>query len=156
MTRGDKPREPDVPKVYGVPRRYKLSTIFVVTTVCAVVLAACRAARIPAERMVAISLFFAVVAVAQAVLFGGRRPRLASVIAGIAITSAIHFYGTLVVGWPPAHAHNLQLMSIATALFLGVSLGYLAGGLAAGVFLVLDKLDARLARREPGQGGGHP
>lgn len=146
-------------KLYSVPRRFDLTTIFVVTAAYSLLFAVTRAvighAQSPStESLIFVSLvtlFITVVGVAQAVLFGGKKPRLASALAGAACL--ILFSATLTVWdwWSQgllAHEgfyYALGQLDFFVALAIngsiyGAILGYLAGVLVGGVFLVADRL----------------
>jgi hypothetical protein len=84
--------------------------------------------------------YFSGVGLAQAVLYNGRAPRLASVIAGGLLMEL-----TLL---PRSMSHESSLVfSAIIRLILGLPAGYLAGTLVGGVFLVADKLRHWAARR---------
>ncbi len=136
------PEPPEPPErtpgiVYSVPRRYDLATMFVVSTAYAVLFAGMRMLEWPMEMSLTTGLFITLVGLGQALLFGGKSPRLASVVVGYAFgvggylfivwedagyVPAEYFFGSLLVGlwWLP--------------------LGYLAGVLIGSVFMAAEKL----------------
>jgi ABC-type proline/glycine betaine transport system permease subunit len=82
------PRSPEAPelkaaKVYSVPRRYDLTTMFVVSTAFALLFAGMRILEWPKEAALTTGLFITLVGLGQAMLFGGKSPRLASVVVGV-------------------------------------------------------------------------
>jgi hypothetical protein len=122
----------DSAKVYSVPRRYDLATIFVISLAFGLLFAGMRAMRWPPEVALLTGLFVSFVGLAQAILFKGSRPRLASVLAGI-----VFWLGcALIMGVWTGGLYGLSLF----AIFQGTILGYFAGTLIGGVFLLADVL----------------
>ena len=70
----------------GVPSRFGLSSFLLATAALALVLAILRALHAPFAVMIDVALFVPAVASAQSFLFRGKKPRLASVIAGMLVT----------------------------------------------------------------------
>ncbi len=68
--------------VYAAPRRYDLATMFVVSVAYAVLFSVMRLLQAGPLVFVITGLFFTAIAAAQALLFKGNAPRLASCIAG--------------------------------------------------------------------------
>jgi hypothetical protein len=66
----------------GVPRRFGISKLLLITALFSVIFAILRSFEAEPIVFVGVGIFFAVVGVAQAVLFHGKRPRLASMVAG--------------------------------------------------------------------------
>jgi len=136
------------PKVYSVPRRYDLATMFAVSVAYAFLFGSMRFFGWPPEVFAIVAGFFTCVGLGQALLFGGKEPRVASVLVGV-------FYGPIVMvigaigGGGPRHIVGLIIGAICTAI-AGSLYGYAAGVIVAGVFLVADlmrKLATRLADR---------
>ncbi len=135
-------------KVYSVPRRYDLATLFAVSVAYAFLFGGMRFFAWPPVVFALVAGFFTCVGLGQALLFGGKEPRAASVLVGV-------FYGPIVlvisaVGWGGAsNIGKLSVGAICTAIGGGLY-GYLAGVIVAGVFLVADlmrKLAGRLTDR---------
>lgn len=133
-------------KIYSAPRRFDLSTILAVTAAYSVGLAMLRGFDTPPPVMLYFAIFITIVGVAQAMLFGGNKPRLASVLTGIVIS----FLGILFVPhigrFHSATVGDLIGFAFLVSISLGPLFGYLAGGLVGGVFLVADKLRDHLSR----------
>jgi hypothetical protein len=92
--------------------------------------------------------FFTSVGIAQAVLFRGKAPRLASWLAGGS-------YFSLVLIWF-AISNDIPAQSVVTCgvlfvFFLGCACGYVAGVSIAGVFLIADYLRKWLGARPSSQ-----
>lgn len=136
---------------YAVPRRFGVGAILVVTTCFALLFGGLQFVGAPRTVPVVIAAFLVVVAIAQALLFGGRRPRAASVTVGI-VVSLIGCVIHLVVaagavrsgGVAPLLHWLLQPFYSWLELLAGALLGYVAGGIVSGVFLVIDFTDRKL------------
>jgi hypothetical protein len=126
----------------GVPRRFGIGTMLIITTMYAVLFAVMQTLRLPLEGFVLVSLFFTAIGFGQMLLFKGRRPRRASIIVGACA------YPCLAVGSVGFVQRNLDYQSFFFFLFpglvcfipTGAIMGYLAGMLIAAVFLLIDKL----------------
>ena len=136
------------PQVFGVPRRYDLATLMAVTLAYACLFGALRALDAFPEAMVWIAGFLTVIGAAQALLFGGKRPREASYLTGAALMLAV-----MVIGWgiePLGRAFQnraiFMFILFSTYAIFGALLGYAGGGLVAGVFLVAHHLRSGLRR----------
>jgi hypothetical protein len=142
----DQPREnPPATRLYSVPRRYDLATMFTVSLVYALYFGLMRLTTAPPAVVAMIATFITVVGLAQALVFKGKSPRLASILAG--------FLFFLVSGMLLA-IRSRNVPSFVEACFMalcsGVPLGYLAGVAVGGVFLVADlvRKAMRLVRRD--------
>ena len=127
---------PPRPQV-GVPRRFSIGTGLILIAVFAVLFSVLEMLQVPPEAFICISIFVGGVAASQAILFKGKNPRAASIIAG-----AVLFYVTLLVvhfvngGRPRDTAMVGSFGGAMVSVFIGGLLGYLVGGLVAAVFLV--------------------
>jgi len=156
------PREPvgaglSSRRAIGVPRRFAIGTAMLITAMYSVLFAVMKSLGAHAIVMVIVALFFTVVGAAQMLLFGGRKPREASLIAGAVFWGAAPTVGFLIarfsIGSPPgaqpfAIVGGLLCGTLGSAL-LGVVLGYVAGCLTAGVFLILNRIDRALHGPRP-------
>ena len=133
-----------VVSVAGVPRRFGLQKVMLMTAVYAVLFAVMAALEVHPIAFVVIGVFFTGVAASQALLFGGHRPREASVVAGAVLFPAIWFTTLLIVDWPSflERIAEFILWYLAFLCFgcipLGAGFGYLAGVFSAAVFLVRE------------------
>lgn len=135
---------------YGVPRRFSVGTLMLVAVICAVFFGILRALGTDPIVFVLVIAFFAIIGLAQAVLFRGKHPRRASVICGMTVAWLVTACGMVFQGVQG----RLGLAEVVGALFCfgivatsaGALAGYLAGVVIAGVFLVGDGLK-RLYRR---------
>jgi putative addiction module component (TIGR02574 family) len=133
-------------KVYSVPRRFDLATIFVVTFAYSILFGLMKAISFPPTASAVVAGFIFIVAIAQALLFGGKQPRAASIISGALIYTLI-MAGSWIVFRPPFYSAWQLLISASFTIAGGAMLGYLAGVVVGGVFLVADKLRNRLSRK---------
>jgi putative addiction module component (TIGR02574 family) len=134
------------PLIYSAPRRFDLSMIFVVTSVYAVLLAGMSALQFPPAASLAVAGFITFVGIGQAMLFGGRRPRTASLVVG-AVLYAVPMLIIWLMSGPRIYPGALILLSGTSAIIGGAILGYLAGVMVGGVFLLADIVRRRFRRR---------
>jgi putative addiction module component (TIGR02574 family) len=131
-------------KLYSAPRRFDLYTIMIVTAAYAILLSGLSALRYPPVVSCYVAAFFTLVAIGQALLFGGSRPRPASVYTGM----VAWFLGTFGYVFLDPHFDFFSFLpaGIVFSLLFGGILGYIAGVLVGGVFLVADVLRQRYGR----------
>jgi hypothetical protein len=146
------PRKPPA-KLYSAPRRFDLFTIMIVTTAYAVLLGGVSVLGMPPIASAYVAAFITIVGIGQAILFGGRRPRLASVISGI---SAFFVLSMLSFATLDGRFHidgplETIAFSVLWSLYLGSLLGYIAGVLVGGVFLVTDVVRRRYGQVDAGE-----
>ncbi len=126
----------------GVPRRFGVSVLLVITALYAVLFGLLQAVRAPAPVFFVIALFFTTIGLGQMFLFKGKRPRRASVLVGACFFPCLVLF---MVGWEtPRILHEAFvpiLIGLACSTMGGALLGYTGGGIVAGVFLVIDKLN---------------
>jgi hypothetical protein len=133
-------------KVYSAPRRFDLATIFAVTTAYSLLFAAMKGLSFPPIVSSMVAGFITLIGCAQALLFRGSRPRMASVFAGSTIyTAGIICECFLDPGFRPGDW--LIGMLIYGVVFGGV-LGYVGGVVVGGVFLIADVLRKRYSRND--------
>jgi hypothetical protein len=129
---------------FGVPRRFGIGTILVVTTAFGLLLSLLQALGAPPGVVWFVIVFISLVGLGQMLLFGAKQPRLASIVVG-AICLPLMTFATLVFSSPRGvHGEEAACTTIAAAIF-GGGFGYLAGGVVAGVFLVMDAVEQALA-----------
>ena len=126
---------PGTPHEFSVPRRYDLATLMAVTMAYACLFGALRAWNAAPELVIWIAGFLTTVGAAQAILFGGRSPRRASVFAGMAFAAAS--YAVLMVIDTEGFTGFCFLIA---ASLCGAMFGYFGGVIVAGVFLVAHYL----------------
>ena len=126
--------------IYSVPRQFDLATVFVVSLAYALLFATMRTRQVPLGVFVFVTAFVTIIGAAQALLFGGKRPRLASMVAGVAIYVVAVTYMCLTQF--RTTAVEPVVFQLSMNAILGTFLGYLAGTIVGGIFLV-----AHVARR---------
>ena len=119
----------------GVPRQFGVGTLLIITTMYAVLFAVLRVCGASPTDYAVVGLFFFAVGLGQMFLFKGQQPRRASMIAGVGFVVIgiilLRLLGGLI---------TIDMESLWAGAFYGMTCGYLAGALIAGVFLVIDKL----------------
>jgi hypothetical protein len=131
-------------KLYSAPRRFDLATIFVVTAAFSLLLGGLTALDAPPVVKITISGFVTVIAVAQALLQKVVNPRASSIVAG-AIACTLSAWCIWLI-FPRIFPGSLIVYSVIIAM-LGGTLGYLAGTLVGGVFLVADVVRGKFEGR---------
>jgi hypothetical protein len=126
----------------GMPRRFGIGTIMVITTFFALVFGLLKVLQVPPLVFVLVSGFILTVAACQALLFGGKNPRKASFIAGMAMYALAAAF-TAFAGTGVRFPIEELLCGAFGAVVVGGPLGYAAGCLIAAIFLV---------RKEPNDG----
>jgi hypothetical protein len=134
-------------KIYSVPRRFDLATIFVVTLAYSLLFGVMKAIGLPQSATAIIAAFIMLVGAAQALLFGGKQPRTASIVAG-AVLYLLAITAAWVATGPRLYSVSQLLVPASLTIAGGGILGYLSGVMIGGVFLVADKLRSRLSRRQ--------
>ena len=129
------------PKLYSVPRKLDLASLFVFTTCYGLLFALMNMVHADALFFAIVAGFFTCVGVSQAILFKGKAPRLAS-----CLTGAAYYFGILLVSGMP-------LIATVFVLLVGAAVGYVSGACIGGVFLVADALRNRLRRDQKSDSG---
>lgn len=129
--------------LYSVPRRFDLATIMVVTIAYALLFVVMRLAQLSPIVFVLIAGTITSVGIGQALLFGGKNPRLSSVLAGIACIFGYGVFANIAVG--SLRPGSLVILLI-WSLIAGTSLGYVAGVAVGSVFLMTDMMRKSIQR----------
>jgi len=123
----------------GVPRRFGIGKLMAITALFAVLFGLMKWLSFYPIVFAMVGVFVAGIGAAQALLFGGRKPRQASVIAGSLLSVTFCVAGFTVdcleSGFPRGEYLFLAFMGLLVFIVLGAGLGYLAGCLMAGLFL---------------------
>jgi len=130
------------PKLYSVPRKLDLASLFVFTTCYGLLFALMNLVQADALFFAIVAGFFTCVGVSQAILFKGNAPRLASCLTGAAYYVGIFLVSRITYGMPPSRIGNWSF--IVFVLLVGAAVGYVSGACIGGVFLVADALRKRL------------
>jgi len=136
----------------GVARRFSLGLLLALMTTYAVLLGFMRALDFQAVTIVFWIVFFTGAGLGQPILFGGKRPRVASLWLGAVLfpleVFSVFLYFAIQDGVNGvAPLASLFILTI-LAIPVGIPLGYLAGCLAAGVFLLADQYNKLIERRK--------
>jgi hypothetical protein len=126
-------------RIYSVPRRYDLATLFAVTLAYALLFGALRAKHAEPGMMCAAGAFVTCVGLGQALLFKGLAPRRASILVGSILLGTVPLIVSLTSGY--RDVEWVAVVCMETFLLLcGGCLGYVAGVLIGGVFLLVDHI----------------
>jgi hypothetical protein len=128
----------------GMPRRFSIGTMMIITAFFALVCGVLKALHAPPLVFVLISGFMLTVAACQALLFGGRNPRKASFIAGMAMYALAAVATALIDAFQRSNLFfpiEELLCGAFGAVVVGGPLGYAAGCLIAAIFLVRKEPD---------------
>jgi len=132
----------------GVSRRVSLGMLFAVTTVYAVLLAGMRMLDLQTTTIVFWLVFFTGAGLGPPLLFGGKRPRVASLWLG-AVLFPVEVLVLLIFNASTTNDYRAEDVISLTVLSLpfGAPIGYLAGCVAAGVFFLANQYNKFLERR---------
>lgn len=135
---------------FGVPRRFGVGTLLTITAIFAALFGMLSALGAHPIEFGGVTLFFVAVALGQAVLFKGKRPREASLLVGGCLLPLVLFVEAVVTFFAHGYAAPVAGMACSLPVLAGVGalLGYLAGGVIAGVLLVTHLVGRRLAGRQ--------
>jgi len=139
------PPAPLPAKIYSAPRRFDLATIFVVTFAYSLLFASMNMFSFPPTVSLIVGVFITLVGAGQALLFGGRNPRVASVITG-AIACVPLTLATIMMT-PRGFRSDEMFVSVPLSVIFGAGFGYVAGVLVGGVFLFADAIRKWFVRR---------
>lgn len=137
---------------YGAPRVFDLFTMLAVTLAFALMFALLQllqSALFDSLEIVALalSLFVTGIAIAQLALWEGKKPRLASLVAG----PVVWFFVSVGIQIFHLSLTFPELILLLIMSVLGFPAGYLAGAMVAGVFLVADVLRRRILKSADNQ-----
>ncbi|MEM6691219.1 MAG: hypothetical protein AAF664_17470 [Planctomycetota bacterium] len=134
-----------IPSVFSAPRKLDLASAVVVTAAYAAVFALLRALGAPAQFGLFVIASLTTIALAQAALFQGKRPRLASAFAGtlsLAVTTML-----LLPSGPNQFSSDALANIVISIVFWGSLWGYFAGIAIGSLFMLSHKLRSVLSRR---------
>ena len=135
----DEPRQPQT--LYAVPRRFGISTIFVATTLFAIVFGVLRYFEATWQVFVFVFLQLSLVSILQFWLT--KVPRFASVLGGMLFGIVIAIDGAVDIHLRRAGDFGGVLL---LGCVLGAIFGYVTGVMIGAVFLVSDKLPQLIRR----------
>jgi len=138
-------------RIYSVPRRYDLATLFAVSLAYSLAFGAMRLCDCSATVFAVLAAFVTCIGLGQALLFRGKAPRAASMLVGVtfwivgAVVVAVQRAGTDVARAIADVFPLLFILSIPAALT-----GYITGVAVGGVFLIAENA-RKFARRVVGR-----
>lgn len=137
-------------QVFGMTRRFSMRATMLLVALAAVCLSVMRSLGMPAAMSGIVLLVMIAAAVGQVFLFGGKDPRLASVISG-AVAMAILLAAVAIREEGRRLDFDRGFRDVIQGLLgggiLGGFVGYGTGALVARVFLLLDMYDKRRPKR---------
>jgi hypothetical protein len=134
-------------RLYSAQRQFDLATILVATAAYASIFALLQFIRAPFGFAALAAAFIAFIAFAQAFLFQGNRPRLASALAGATFFVAAIVVARSLDASPTRRGHDItQYFPI---VLIGMFWGYVTGTLIGSAFMVADILRRHFFQRKP-------
>jgi hypothetical protein len=131
-----------------VPRRFGIGTMMIITACFAVLFSILKVVGASWQAYVFIPSVIVGAGLAQMLLFRGRRPRTASVIAGIIMGGVLSFVGFLIEGIDSASHNGLEvsyfivrwlIFMLCPGVLLFSIFGYVSGLMASAVFLFCER-----------------
>ena len=132
-------------RLYSAPRRFDLATILVVTIAYSLFFTGLRMLDATPVVYVNTIVLVTLVGASQALLFGGKRPRWASVLTGIMLNLALLAFLSIT---RPQRAPVILLWWF---IAMGAICGYVAGVAVGSVFLLSDLARNMIRRWRPDQ-----
>lgn len=136
---------PDV-RLHSVPRRFDLTTVLVVTLAYSLLFGGLRLLRLRPMAVGEVAGFVTCVAIGQALLFGGKKPRLSSVLVGVICLLGIYLVYALTRDASLFEFHHRVLLIWLSIAIAGAISGYFAGVAIGLVFLVSHATKRSLRR----------
>lgn len=138
------PIEAPGPRAVGVPRRFGVGVLLILVTFFAVLFAFLSSFDYGPKVFAVVGVLFVGVAAGQSLLFGGEKPREASIVVGI-ILFPLELLGLAVYEQMTGQFGRGSIVEnvvpgLLCSVVPGALFGYLAGCLTAGVFFVMDRL----------------
>jgi len=124
--------------LYSAPRRFDLATIFIATAAYSLLFGLMTLLDFAPLVKLYVGALITIVGVSQALLLNVLDPRRASIVMGVAVQT-IYFF-VLYLSDPRYFLNSLFIAVVFCGMIGGALFGYLAGVMAAGVFLVADLL----------------
>src|SRR4030042_2439286 len=129
-----------LPKAVGVPRRFAVGKLMAITTLYAAVFALLSSVGAHPLVFLSVAIFVTGIGLAQALLFGGTKPRMASILAGAVLGFTMSCTALCLVvglrpqlGWRDPWILFEFFMCFVLGAPMGALWGYLVGGLIGGL-----------------------
>jgi hypothetical protein len=130
----------------GVPKRFSVGTFMIITTMFCVLFAVMKIIGANAIIFGIVATFFLGIGLSQMFLFNAKLPRQASIVGGFFLGLIVGLIGIIVTVWAKNNQYDMRFDEYNNSLtcafgimLLGGPLGYLAGCVTAGIFLVREK-----------------
>jgi hypothetical protein len=130
-----------LPKAVGVPRQFSVGTMMVFMTFFAVIFSIMTMLGAESPIFTGVTVFFVGVGAGQMFLFRGRDPRKSSLLSGV-VMGIVSSILVAIMSWiMHSEGKDDYQATVYCILFVifGGPLGYLAGGLIAGIFLFRER-----------------
>lgn len=136
----------------GVPRRFSLAAMLLIVPLYSVLFATLQSVGANATVFAVVAVFVTGVGLGQTFLFGGQYPRAASLWTGACLLPAevlVFLFSNYMLS--STNASLVMLLAAALGLTIlcvpaGAAFGYLSGGVAAGLFFLIDRYAERSKR----------
>jgi hypothetical protein len=141
----------------GMPKRFSIAILMAWMTLFALVFSVLECVAAPPQIFGIVTILMLGIGLGQMWLFGGKKPRLASVLAGTVLLSVEVAALNLATGYFTREGSSIVLriifsiISIVICIPLGAFFGYLLGTLTAGIVLTLNYLENRNAAESPAE-----
>ncbi len=125
------------PRIYCAPRRFDILTILCVSSVYGIAFAIGTTSKTPTYIWMTFLLVVTSIGLAQAILWKGKRPRLASILVGV--VSFVIWMLFMMSASPMVSGNDLAATLFASTV-AGSVFGYVLGAGIGGLFLVIEGL----------------
>lgn len=132
-------------ELYSAPRRFDLATIFVVTAAYSLLFGGLTALDVQPVTKIVLGSLVTIVAAAQALFRQTANPRGVSIVAGAGASTL--FFLILWLIYPRSFSDSIFFVTVILCIVVGGLMGYVAGVLVGGVFLVADALRGKFEHR---------
>ncbi len=141
----------------GMPKRFSIAIMMAWLTLFALVFSVLKSMEAPAQIFGVTTILMLGIGFGQMWLFGGKKPRLASVVAGAVLLSVEIVALNVATGYVTGDKSSIALRIIYSIVLLvpsvslGAFFGYLLGTLTAGIVLTLNYLENRKPAESPAE-----
>lgn len=140
------------PQQFGAPRRFGIGTILIVMGAASLLLAFLIAWGAHPVVVLHVVGFTTLIGFAQVFLFEGKDPRKASLVAGLVICPVYWIgLGLYITVIGVQGEEEIILIFFLASFVFGPLLGYLAGGVVGGIFLLMDVWEKKFGRQDHAQ-----
>jgi hypothetical protein len=134
-----------------VPRRFGVGVLLLFVLLYALLFSFLSVLGAPAVVFACVAVYVTAVGLAQMLVFGGEKPREASIWVGVPVFMLMHTVGC--VAAMERVSSLVELLGIVCVLVMGlvlaIPISYVTGGAMAGVFLLLDRVRTGVWNPDP-------